>query len=215
MTSISYRPSRRLGGVPDWRGCLVLGLVSSWLGCVAPASKDRDAARSPAPALPTAATPMESSMGLEDSVALGLALGAEESDAWTRLHGAVRGREYAFFAEVMAAAAREKWDQPAMHRLLRVSAEWVGAGRKPAELLAFARELSHRECCTRASYVGAAIEGWVSGLQQGGPVFATTEVETRQRLLELADHADPRIAQPARAALPYLGEKAPTVTPDR
>lgn len=153
------------------------------------------------------AVPMNASMAPEELVRAGLQLPSDAAEPWSRLREAVRGRESLFFMEVIAAAAREKWDIPEMTRLLRASAEWVGSGRKASELLAFARELSHRECCTRASYVGAAIEGWVSGLQRGGATVATTEIETRLRLRELASHSDPRIAGPARAALPFLGDE--------
>ncbi|MCC7375165.1 MAG: hypothetical protein IT581_10970 [Verrucomicrobiales bacterium] len=185
---------------------LVVALVTvvSWCGCVARHPSGRDAASSGGRRESPGELRQASEMTLDEAVDAALRSQPDNEAAVSALRVALQGREYPFFAEMMARAAREPRDREEISRWLRISAEWVGTGRKPADLLSFARELSHRECCTRANYVGAAIEGWVAGLSAGGRAPASDEIETRWRLRELSGHADPRIAGPARAALSFF-----------
>jgi hypothetical protein len=192
-------------GASGWVAALVA--LTSLAGCTgmspsrAPSSKEV-----PVPEMAnTSGRPRQVSlMTLEDLVEAGLRMPPDDRGGVDALRAAAQGCEYLFFAEAMARAAREPRDLPEVSRLLQASAEWVGIRRNPAELLSFTRELSHRECCTRANYVGAAIEGWVAGLASGGQQPASREIETRWRMRELSRHADPRIASPAREALRFF-----------
>lgn len=118
------------------------------------------------------------------------------------------GREFEFFEALLAKAARETRD---VGPLLEEAAAAVGRARRDADLLAFVRELSHRGCCTRRSFLAASLDGLVRGLDEVGaaPFFHAEAVD---RLERLAENADADLAEAARRAYRFFGIEEVGVT---
>lgn len=120
------------------------------------------------------------------------------------------GREFEVFALLLARSANESRE---VGPVLGWAAARVGQVRRPGDLLSMARELQHRECCLRRSFLAASLEGLARGLADP-PVATAVASETLARFAELSVHADAGVAAGAREVLVWLTPAGAEETPE-
>lgn len=185
-------------------GCLLLACIAV-AGCSTP---DRDAGVGTAPHprlpaltnLPSGRLPSDASAVEPVAALVVLAIQqVEDAAALDAVFSMARGREAEFFAAVFERSALEMRDVSLVfHRSAR---ELVAAEGPPGAAIAI-RELRDRECCTRRSFLAAALVGVAEGLGLRGEE-AIQDAATVARLVDLAGHADREIATGAREAMKH------------
>lgn len=122
----------------------------------------------------------------------------------------IAGRECDFFSRLLGRAAHEARD---VGPVIEQAGELVGRSAGAHDLLAFVREITHRSCCLRRSFLAAGLDGWVRGLEQRDD-RPPVDPEVARRLTELASNPDAGLARAAYGALPFFSlEDAPAPAP--
>jgi hypothetical protein len=118
---------------------------------------------------------------------------AEEPGFPPRWVEAVEGYELVLFSLALGRAAGEA---RAIEPILRELAADLGRQGSDGVRLSVVREIAHRECCVRRSYLAAALAGLADGLD-GAVEAPGPQAEAAARLEELASNRDAEVAEAA------------------
>lgn len=104
---------------------------------------------------------------------------------------------------------RGQQDSRAIEPAFRSLAETIGAGRRESDIIQLIREVAHRECCLRRSYLAATLEGLTVGLDRAGspPIVSADAI---QHLRDFTSQSDLDLAVAAAAASQFFRAPDPT-----